>query len=280
LKWFILYLDVLLPSVLFVAIVASIFLQRKLEERISSIFEEKKISVRDISLIVIWMGAAVTAVVFIPSEAIQILFLAAYSYMLFSFTYIALKRWYIAVFPPILFLLSYFFYWNSVVFNIFVLVFSVILTVYINGLFSWKTVWIFAALLTIMDTVQVFITGFMGQSATKMIELELPVLLMLPTYPPGSTVGLGLGDLFLAGLLSIHTATKHGMKAGILMAVMNSLAMFIFEVAILNLMFTRFFPATLVIVAGSIAGLGTMHLINSSRKFLSIRKVKNMKDSK
>jgi len=257
-----LYFDVLLPSIVFVAITTSIFLQRKLERTIFSLLEEKKIGIRDVVLIVAWMGIAVTAVVFIPSEAVQILFLAAFSYMLFSFTYITLKKWYIAAFPPAIFLLSYFFYWNLIVFNIFVLIFSVIVTVYASGLFSWKTVWIFAALLTAMDVIQVFITGFMGQSATKMIELKLPVLLMLPTYPSGLTIGLGVGDLFLAGLLSIHTAAKHGVKAGILTAVMNSLAMFIFEMALLNTMFARFFPATLVVIAGSIAGLGTMHLMN------------------
>ncbi|HIE18363.1 TPA: hypothetical protein EYP75_01415 [Candidatus Bathyarchaeota archaeon] len=258
---FALYFDVLLPSVLFLVITGSIFLQRKLEDTIFSLLEERKLNVREAALTVAWMGAAVTAVVFIPGEAIQILFLAAYSYMLFYFTYMALKRWYIAVFPPILFLSSYFFYWNLIVFNVFVVIFSMIITVYVSGLFSWRTVWIFAALLTVMDVIQVFFTGFMGQSATKMIELKLPVLLMLPTYPPGLIVGLGLGDLFLAGLLSIQTAAKRGLKAGVLTAATNSLAMFIFEVALLNTMLARFFPATLVVIAGSIMGLGTTYLI-------------------
>ena len=255
------HFDVILPSVLFFIITGSMFLQRKLEKRIASLLEEKKLSMREVALTVAWMGVAVTAVVFIPSEAIQILFLAAYSYMLFSFTYVALKKWYIAVFPSILFLLSYFFYWNLIVFDIFVIIFSMIIIVYASGLFSWKTVWIFAILLTIMDIIQVFVTGFMGQSATKMIELKLPVLLMIPTYPSGLTVGLGMGDLFLAGLLSIHTAAKRGTKAGILTATTNSLAMFIFEAALLNTMFARFFPATLVVIAGTIAGLGAMHFI-------------------
>jgi len=258
----VLRIDLLLPSVVFMAISASVFLQMKLEEKISSLFEEKKIGLRDVVLIVIWMGVAVTAVVFIPSEAIQILFLAAYSYMLFSFTYIALKNLYVSAFPPVLFLLSYFFCWNLIVFNLFVLLFSVIITVYTSGLFSWRTVWIFAAFLTIMDVIQVFVTGFMGQSATKMIELKLPVLLMLPTFPSGSTVGLGVGDLFLAGLLSIHIASKHGLKAGILTAAMNGLAMFIFEVVLLNTMFAQFFPATLVVIAGSMISLGATQLMN------------------
>jgi len=257
-----LYFDVLLPSVVFIAIIASIFLQRRLEKTIFFLLEEKKLSIRDVAIIVAWMGGAVTAIVFIPSEAIQILFLSAYSYMLFSFTYISMKKWYVAILPPVIFLLSYFFYWNLIVFNLFVLIFSVMITVYISGLFSWRTVWIFAAFLTVMDVIQVFFTGFMGQSVTKMIELKLPVLLMLPTYPSGSTVGLGLGDLFLAGLLSIHISSKRGVKAGVLTALMNGLAMFIFEAALLNTMFARFFPATLVVVAGSIAGFGAIHLMN------------------
>lgn len=256
------YLDVLLPSVLFLVITGSIALQRRLEKTISSLLEERKLSVREVALTVAWMGGAVTALVFVPGEAIRILFLAAYSYMLFSFTYITLRRWYVAAFPPVLFLLSYFFYWNLVVFNVFVIIFSVIITVYASGLFSWRTVWIFAVLLTIMDVVQVFVTGFMSQSAEKMIDLRLPVLLMLPTFPPGLTVGLGIGDLFLAGLLSIHASANHGTKAGILTALMNSIAMFLFEAALLNTMLARFFPATLVVMAGSLAGLGATHLMN------------------
>jgi len=233
-----------------------------MQKSILSLFEERKLGLKEVVLTVTWMGIAITMVVFIPREAIQILFLAAYSYMLFSFTYVALGKWYIAIFPPVLFLLSFFYCWNLIVFNIFVVIFSMIITIYACELFSWRTVWIFAVLLTIMDVIQVFITGFMGQSAMKMMELKLPVLLMLPTYPSGLTIGLGMGDLFLAGLLSIHTSTRHGLKAGIITAATNSLAMFIFETALLNTMFARFFPATLVVVAGSIAGIGASHLTN------------------
>ncbi|RJS94221.1 hypothetical protein CW705_00585 [Candidatus Bathyarchaeota archaeon] len=256
------YFDVLLPSILFLVITCSILVQKLMQKSILSLLEERKLGLKEVILTVAWMGIAITMVVFIPGEAIRTLFLAAYSYLLFSFTYVALRKWYIAIFPPILFLLSYFYCWNLIVFNIFVVIFSVIITIYASGLFSWRTVWIFAALLTIMDVIQVFITGFMGQSATKMMQLKLPVLLMLPTYPSGLTVGLGMGDLFLAGLLSIHTSARRGVKAGIITAAMNSLAMFIFETALLNTMFARFFPATLVVVAGSIAGLGAVRLVN------------------
>jgi len=251
-----LYFDVLLPSVLFVIIVLSIFLQRRLEKRMAFLIEESSISLREVFLIVVFMGVAVTAIAFIPGMAIQIIFLAAYSYVLFFFVYVAYKKWYLAIIPPIIFVYSYLHYWNLIVFNVFAVIFCIIITIYASGLFSWRMVWIFAILLTVMDVIQVFFTGFMGQSAVKMMRLKLPVLLLLPTYPYGLTIGLGIGDVFLASLLSIQMASRYGVKAGILTAATNSLAMFIFEVALLNTMFARFFPATLVVMAGSALGLG------------------------
>lgn len=255
------YFDVLLPSVLFVIIVLSIFLQRKLEKRMAVLVEEARISIRETILIVAFMGIAVTAIAFIPGMAIQIIFLVAYSYMLCFFVYVTCKKWILAIIPPIIFVYSYLHCWNLIVFNIFAVMFSLIITIYASGLFSWRTVWIFAILLTIMDVIQVFFTGFMGQSAVKMMRLKLPVLLLLPTYPHGLTIGLGLGDVFLASLLSIQMASKYGVKAGVLTAATNSLAMFIFEVALLNTMFARFFPATLVVIAGSALGLGATYMM-------------------
>ena len=136
------YFDVLLPSVLFIIIVLSIFLQRKLEKRMAVLVEEARISIQEAFLIVVFMGIAVTAIAFIPGMAIQIIFLTAYSYVLFFFVYVAYKRWYLAIIPPIIFVYSYLHYWNLIVFNIFAAIFSIIITIYASGLFSWRTVWI------------------------------------------------------------------------------------------------------------------------------------------
>jgi hypothetical protein len=248
--------DVLLPTVIFFVIAVSVFLYRRFEKKITLLFEEKKLSTRDILLMVTSMGLMVTAIVFIPSQAIQIAFIAAYSYMMFIFAYLALERWYLAIFPPVAFILFYFFYWDLLVFNLFVVFFAVIITVYLSELFSWRTVWLFAVLLTVMDVIQVFGTGFMGETATKMLELKLPVLLLLPAFPAGGLMGLGLGDIFLAGLLAVQTALRRGQKAGVLTAAAIGIAMFVFEVALLNTMFAEFFPATVVVIAGWFLGLG------------------------
>jgi presenilin-like A22 family membrane protease len=247
--------DLLLPTIVFLVVATSVLSYRKLEKKITFLFEDEKMSTRDAVLIVAVMGVMLTAMVFIPSRVLQIAFIVAYSYMIFSFTYIALRKWYIAVLPPIAFILLYIFYWELLIFNLFVIVFAIIIPVYLGTLFSWKTTCVFAVLLTVLDIVQVFVTGFMGEYATKTIELRLPVILMVPTYPAEALIGLGLGDLFLAGLLAVQTALKQGQRAGILTAATISVAMFVFEVAFFNANLFRFFPATVIVVAGWIMGM-------------------------
>lgn len=253
--------DVLLPTVVFLLASMSVLMYRKLVPRITSLLEDRKFSTRDAVLIVVAMGLMVTLMALVPSRAIQIVFLIAYSYMMFSFTYIAVRKWYIAILPPIAFMLFYHFYWGLLILNLFVAAFAIMIPIYLGALFSWKTTWIFASLLTAMDVIQVFGTGFMGELAGKTIELGLPVLLMVPTYPAERLIALGLGDVFLAGLLAVQTALRDGQKAGILAAAIVGVAVFVFEVASFNTGFSRYFPATIVVIAGWIASLGIARLI-------------------
>ena len=260
--------DVLLPTVIFFVVTVSVFLYQKLENEITALFEERKLMARDAVLMVIAMGIMVTVIAFVPTQAIKIVVVAAYSYMMFSFTYIAVKRWYFAIFPPVIFIVLYVRYWelfayNLFVFNLFAAIFAVIATVYMGTLFSWRTTLIYAGLLTVMDAVQVFGTGFMGEAAAKMVDvLALPVAFRIPAYPAVTwMMFLGLGDVFLSGLLAIQTASKHGRGAGLLTAATVGVAMFIFEVIALNTTLFVHFPATLVVVAGWVMGLGGLHLV-------------------
>ena len=258
--------DVLLPIVIFFIVTLSIYVYRKFAGKLALLFEDTKISTREAVLMVISMGIMVTILALMPSQAIQIGFLAIYSYMMFSFTYIALKKWYLAVVTPGAFILLYFYYWTLLVFNIFVIFFALIITVYLSNLFSWKTTLLYTILLTAMDIFQVLVTGYMGQYATKVIELKLPVLLMMPTFPTKGLIGLGLGDVFLAGLLSVQTASRLGPKSGILTAATIGVAMFVFEAALYTTMFARFFPATVIVVAGWIFGIMIIGLAQPRQK--------------
>lgn len=263
--------DIVLPLVVCIATMVTIWLHPKIQSRIKLLFrEDQELRVRDAFLLVVTMGIMITVVVFIPQQAIQILFLAAYSFLLFLFTYIAAEKWYLAVVPPVAFLALYSSsFWNVVALDFFALVFAVCISVYLSGLFSWKTVIAFAALITVMDVIQVMGTGYMGEAAGKFVELRLPVFVQVPLFPiqheEFTSILLGLGDIFLSGLLAIQTTQKFGRKAGFICAASIGLAFAVFEVAFFYSSFAAYFPATLVVVCGWLLGLGMYNLVRRVR---------------
>jgi hypothetical protein len=234
-------------------------LYSKFQTKLATLFEEKEFRIRDAVFLVIAMGSMVTIITLVPQQAIQLLFLAAYSFVLFLFSYIASEKWYVAIVPPIIFVGLYLFFWNIVLLDIFAILFTISISVYLGGVFSWISVLVFAGLLTIMDVIQVLGTEHMGQAAGRFIALKLPVLIQLPTFPYPGIILLGLGDMFLGCLLAIQTMRKYDRKAGIISAVLIGFAFFLFEVAIFHYAFARVFPATVVVVLGWLTAFGVIY---------------------
>ncbi len=154
-------------------------------------------------------------------------------------------KWCIAALPPALFLLLFAFFSNTSVWfpyllDVYGLLFAVLIVLYLNSLFSWKTVFIFAAFLTGMDIVLVWITGTMVQAAEHISGLGLPVLVAFPTIPLiSSSAGilimrLGLGDFFFSGILASQTMKKYGKKTAIASLVAICVSFALFELILLN----------------------------------------------
>ncbi|MCX8170778.1 MAG: hypothetical protein N3E47_02220 [Candidatus Bathyarchaeota archaeon] len=252
--------DFLLPLILFSIIAASLLLYRKVEVKVRGILEDKKLRAREVILMVASMGVIVTLIALMPSYLIQILFLFAYFYMLLIFSYLILNKWFLAVFPPAAFTAAYLstiylvpenFLITLISMNIFAAFFAIMIITYMNFLFTWKITLIFASLLTVMDFIQVFWTGHMVEAAYKMEALKLPVTIS------SHLARLGLGDVFLSGLLSAQTATKYGFKTGLITAATISVSLFIFEILILNsLVDYSVFPATIIVLLGWLLGAG------------------------
>jgi len=263
--------DVLLPSVLFFLTAVVVFLYPKFEAKVKSVLEERKFSIWHVVVLVVVMGVAVTVLVVIPAYAIMILFLIFYSLMLFLLIYVVAPKWYISLLLPVIFVALYFIFWNAPPANMFVLlfmdvfaaVFVVLASVYMGALFSWETIAVFAGLLTIMDTIQVLVTGFMVEYGEKMVGLKLPVTIFSPTFPlQSSGILLGLGDFLLSNLLAVQTARKYGKKFGYISIVFIAVAFLIFE----SLMFyykIGAMPATVFIVCGWLVALGARYVYNS-----------------
>lgn len=266
--------DVALPTAVFLIALASTLLYEKIEKRVKTMFEEKEFTIRDAALLVIAMGTMVSVLVIFPTQAILVLFLWVFSVALFMITYMISQKWYLGPIGPAVFLALYFVFegtsvWNFWLLDLFAVIFVVFITVYVGSLFTWKTTLAFALLLTIMDVIQVLYTGYMVKTSEKIIGLYLPVFIVLPVVPSLNTwLGLGLGDLFLTGLLSIQTAKRYGRQVALISVLAIAIVFGIVEAFMLTYFPNQALPATVMIFGGWLVIIGAKYLSgsNSSRR--------------
>ncbi|MGB9842540.1 MAG: hypothetical protein ACPLKZ_07510 [Candidatus Bathyarchaeales archaeon] len=312
--------DITMPTALFCVTLLAVLLNKRVESKLKGTFEEREFHIRDAILFVVLISVAISVIIFVPQEAITVVFLFAYSTLLFTFAYTfsnmqkrhaqlfclafgltamaigtaaimdpftnswlftgglaayglaavaflailyeqrrksAGARWYTAILPPALFLLLYLFYrgtplWVPYFFNIFAITFAILITLYLASLFTWKIIFIFAGLLTVMDIILVFGTGTMGQAAVTLLDLRLPIAVVLPRIPIQGALrfsALGLGDFFFAGLLATQTSKRYDEKTALIAALM--MAFFLGLTFVIQAYFEiEFFPATLSIICG------------------------------
>jgi hypothetical protein len=317
------YFDVTMPLALFAVTVAAMLLNKRVEGKLKTSFEEKELRARDAVLLVAVISALVSVVVFVPQMTIMAIFFFSYCTLLFTFSYFfsniqkrkaqlfcsvfgiaglaagtvavldpfadslmfygaltayglaafaffavvyeqkrteTKERWYLAVLPPALFILLYLVYvqtplWFPYLLDAYGVIFAVLITLYLGSLFTWKNVFIFAGLLTVMDIVLVLFTGVMVTAAKQVAGLGLPVLISLPTVPLVATewglqyMSLGLGDFFFAGILATQTLKEFGRRTAVLSTVTMSLSFAIFEAFLMNYQWGAF-PGTLMIICG------------------------------
>lgn len=252
-------LDVLLSLILFLVSLITLFLYDKYEVKVKSLFGENKIRTRDAVLIVLMMGTMITIIAFIPQLALMVLILFTYALLLFLFTYVISPKWYLAILPPALFIIFYFFYWNIYLSDIFAILFVVSISLFLGRLFTWKSTVAFVTLLIIMDIIQVLVTQYMVVSVEKMLELQLPTMIIVPTFPLEGYAILGLGDILLTSLLSIQTLRKYGKRFGLASCMSIAIVFLLVETVLLNYEL-GFFPATVMIASGWIIVLVIRYL--------------------
>ena len=255
-------IDILLPTTLFLVGAAAVILHTRLSNKVEHLLGGQQLQLKHIILLVAAMATMITVLVFLPSQSLLFLFSFAYIVILFLFTYLIKPKWYLAAVPPILFILSFLYFWNNYTFNLFAILFGISISVDMGSIFTWKTTLGFVSLMTIVDIIQVLVTGFMVDSAQKALELKLPVGVMLPTFPlmDGITF-LGLGDIFFLGLLGIQNTQKYGKKFGLASTATMALVFFLFQTYMLN-SDTQNFPATVFIISGWLTSLAARHLYN------------------
>ncbi|NLF87746.1 YibE/F family protein [Candidatus Bathyarchaeota archaeon] len=206
-------------------------------------------------------------------------------------------RWYLAAQPPALFLSLIIFFnilyggaveiWQPYLMDVFGFTFAVLIILYLSSLFNWKTVGIFAALLTVIDIILVIGTGTMVTAAKQFTGLGLPVLVYLPNFPLIYNMegliqyrGLGLGDFFFAGILLVQTYKKFGKKTALAAASAMAVAFGIWEaylsevLAALEPIVGREiggFPGTLMIICGWVPVVAVAWLLQKKNSAPSIK---------
>jgi hypothetical protein len=271
--------DFAMPLTLLAVTFAAVFLNQKTEDKLKTTLEEKELGVRDTVLLVGLMVIMISSIVFFRDlvAPLMILFMFSYSMLLFIFTYLFSRHWYVAIAPPAMFILLYVFLRNSFVWtdylvSIYGIVFAVLITLYVGSLFTWKPTLIFAGLLTAADIILVLVTGTMVQAAnTTFISLSLPVMVAIPVVPLiGTSLGflpiaLGIGDFFFAGLLATQTFKKYGKTMAIVSMISMTASFFIFEMFLLT--FWKIgFPGTLMIICGWLPPVAIKTMKDRSRK--------------
>jgi len=245
--------------------------------------ERKKAQI--FSLVFCLIGFSVGTISLLEPFVDNISFIRALSFYIFGFFALSViifefknkkhnEKWFIAFQPTVLFVLFFVFYnlaydgisvWSPILLNVYGFLFAVLIILYLGSMFTWKTTFIFAILLTVVDIILVLGTGSMVVAAQQFTELGLPVLVRLPNIPlkyiDGMLLsrGLGLGDFFFAGILGLQTYKKYGKKIGVLSAITMTVSFGIFEaflpeiIEFLEPILQREiggFPGTLMIICG------------------------------
>jgi hypothetical protein len=344
-------LDIAMPLALFAVSIAALLLNKRTEGKLKTTFEERELRTRDVVMLVVMIVVAISIIGYVslldPGKIFQnilmLVFLFAYSMLLFMFTYLfsgikrrwaqlfslgfavagllagtmsllapfaddlafyralafyglaafalasilvdsrkadAKESWYLAVQPPALFVLLFVLFnvvyggvpvWYPILLDVFAFTFAVLIILYLGSLFTWKTVLVFAVLLTIVDIILVLVTGTMVTAAQQFTGLGLPILVHLPNVPLIAAQegyasffgfaprGLGLGDFFFAGILALQTLKKFGKKTGYVAVVAMTISFAIFEAfipeiasALEPILHRQIggFPGTLMIIVG------------------------------
>jgi hypothetical protein len=255
--------DVLLPSALFLVGAIVVFLYSRIDKKVDSLLGGQELHLKHVIPLVLAIGVMVTVIMFIPEHALLGLFLFAYVTILFLFCFLLAPKWYLAVVPPILFLLSFFYFWNDYTFNLFAILFGISVAIYMGSLFTWKTTVAFASLVTVMDVIQVLITGHMGNAFETVQTLGLPAFIKLPMFPTDGLTYLGLGDLFLFGLLTIQSTRKYGRNFGLKSAILMAVVYLLLQTVLLNYYpLETGFPATVLVIGSWLTALAARYLYN------------------
>lgn len=211
--------DLVLPTLSFVFLNLLLWTYPRVKPRLRRFMEEGELRIKDAIGLVLILAVVVAILAITPASLLMLLSLAGIGFVLNLTSLIFTGNRWISLILPIIFYLCFFFFWNLGLLNLFALILALGTSLILSSVFPWKSSIIFVALLSIIDIIHVFGTEMMVEVGQKGISLGLPIMLLLPAYPAEGYLGFGLGDLFVAGLLSVKNWERFGRKAGLITSI-------------------------------------------------------------
>lgn len=162
---------------------------------------------------------------------------------------------------PILF----FNYWNIYTFNLIAVLFVVSVILLMSNIIPWNILKLFVVLVLIMDITLVFITRDMVVLGNKILSLQIPILILIPF---GNGVAIGLGDIFITGLLCLQFTKEKGYTKNLSLGFIWTTTALLFILLFMLTVYLpkRMYPAT-IFVALSFIGANILfkHFFCSTR---------------
>ncbi|HEY9245459.1 MAG TPA: hypothetical protein VIO11_01290 [Candidatus Methanoperedens sp.] len=176
----------------------------------------------------------------------------------------------ITILSGLIYPILYFNYWNIYTFNLTSVLLVISLILLMSNMISWKILRLFFILLLSMDIVLVFVTRDMVTFGHKILSLQIPILIHIPF---GKGVSMGLGDIFIAGLLCMQFAKEKAyQKNKSLQLIWTNIAfLFIILYIVITYLPEQTYPATIFV---GLSFFGAALILNSSFSKLASIKMK------
>jgi len=243
-------IDLILPTVSLVFLNAIVWAYPRVEPRMKRFMEGGEFTVKDALGLAIVLAVSIAVLALTPSALLLILSMIGIGFVLNLTSLIITGNRWISVILPSIFYVCFFFFWNLKLLNLFAIILAFGTSLILADVFTWRSSLAFIAVLTLIDVIHVFGTKMMIEVGARASGMELPLLLRLPTYPVQGEMMLGLGDLFVASLVTIRNWERFGGKAGLITSIY--IAIFLLSIVPLFQAFRALqaLPATIFIVAG------------------------------
>ena len=213
------HLDLILPTVSLVFLNVVVWAYPRVEHKTKRFMEEGEFTIKDAPGLALILAVAVVILAISPSALLLVLSMIGIGFVLNLISLIVTGNRWISVILPTIFYVCFFFFWNLKLLNIFALILAFGTSLILASAFSWRSSLAFIAVLTLIDVIHVFGTKMMVEVGQKGIQLGLPLMLLLPAYPAGGYLGFGLGDLFVASLITIRNWERFGGRAGLITSI-------------------------------------------------------------